>query len=132
MRFLSALPVAASMAFAAPVLGQAFQSTNWCITLNGPGVGDSLLALARQYHPELFNQGSSRDSLFVGLVLDTNCRVVQHAVAHYHASNLGMDNLLAAVFPNFQLRPFLVGGIMHATPELSAGAPWIVWITKRT
>jgi|SRR5262245_7415138 len=133
MRFPSTISlITASLALAPALSAQAAVSTAWCSNSADSVPIDSLRALALKYHPEAFKPEVRRDSVLVGLVLDSSCRVIEHAVARYHANRVGTDDLLRTAIPTVQLELFLIAGVAEATNAQGPGTPWIVWVSKQT
>ena len=130
MRLLYCVAIAASSAITSPLLAQGAGVTSWCSTSNAHVPVDSLRALALRYHAEAFNPEARRDSVLVGLILDSSCRVIEHAAGRYHSDRLGAENLLQTVIPSAQLQPFIVAGIAEATDDQAPGTPWIVWVSR--
>ncbi len=133
MRGLVVVPAVVLVLIASAGQAQVPSRASWCADRQTHVPIDSLRALVWQYHPEALDPARSRDSVLVGFVMDSSCRVVDHAVGRYQADRLGVQGLLTSVIPYTQLNPFLQAGIAEATTNSVTlpGTPWIVWIARK-
>ena len=120
----------ASITLTAVAYSQSPNATASCANPKAPSL-EQLRALAQQYHPNALRPELSHHSVMVGFVLDSSCRVLQHAVGRRFAERTPVDSALASLFPSIQGEPFNTAGFADASAQRGAGAPWIVWVVLK-
>ena len=132
MRSIAALCIVA-LAGAQGLVAQADTSAAPCSGPHGPPIA-TLQALAQQYHPEALAPAQSRAFVVVAFLLDSHCQVLHHAIGRRVGEKIDPDSTLAALFPEVQIKPWVVQGIADATAghPLAEGQPWIVWAVKKS
>ena len=138
MRSIFALSALAALMLAGPATAQRTANNGPCTTPARPSperlqaLAQRLQALARQYHPEALSPANRHASQLVGLVLDTDCRVLHHTTGKRVAETIDVEATLAVLFPGVRTTPFVVAGIADADVNSPPGGPWIVWAVVKS
>ena len=139
MRSIFALSVLAALMLVEPATAQRTANNGLCNTLPAKPSPQRLQALARhlqllarQYHPEALSPANRQASQLVGLILDTDCRVLHQTMGKRAAETIDLEATLAVLFPDVRTKPFVVAGIADADVNNSPGGPWIVWAVVKS
>lgn len=108
---------------------------------------DSLRALAKRLHPDASAPEKHNAFVVVGLVFDSSCRLLKHAVGT-RQGRATADTVLARIMPDMPGGPTSISGFVELGPRTAAeegnlaaarmrhdlvdiGTPWVVWTVKR-
>jgi hypothetical protein len=89
-----------------------------------------LKVIAAQYHPDAITPDKAHQFQVVALIVDRDCRVLRHTAFRRVGDRLTVDSTMKALFPDANLKHFLIGGIAEFGPKefRSASSPWLVWM----
>lgn len=99
----------------------------------GPRWSPSLAELqswAREYYPGLTQTAQVPARVVIGLVFDSQCRVIRHSLAFWDTTASGPDELMATVFPDLKTLGD-VAGIADAVPPRQTGGRRIILVWTR-
>jgi hypothetical protein len=87
---------------------------------------DSLRRIAIRLHPELTSDDNRRNFTIVGLVFDSECTLVRHAIGRRDPEPSTVDTTLSRLIPATSGNRYRVSGFAEASSSGPA-SPWIVW-----
>lgn len=87
---------------------------------------DTLRALARRLHPEVFARGVGDSAVTVALLFDANCQLSKQIAGRRPSDHLSVQDALAAIMPGAPIQRIRSGGFMELR-DSKPGSPWLVW-----